>query len=71
MRGDDAIEKVRQYIDDAIMLNISEIKILHGKGQGILRNLIHDYLRSLPDVKQFRDEHIERGGHGITLVILK
>ncbi len=71
MRGEEAIEKLRNYIDDASMLNIGEVKILHGKGHGILRTLVHDYLRKLPEVKTFRDEHIERGGHGITIVILK
>lgn len=71
MRGEEAIGRVRQYLDDAAMLNMNEVKILHGKGHGILRAMIHDYLRSLPEVRQFRDEHIERGGHGITIVILK
>jgi DNA mismatch repair protein MutS2 len=71
MRGEEAVEKLRNYIDDASMLNISEVKILHGKGHGILRTLVHDYLRTLPEIKTFRDEHIERGGHGITIVILK
>ncbi|MBN2175996.1 MAG: Smr/MutS family protein [Bacteroidales bacterium] len=70
-RGDEALEMVRQYIDDAILLNIREVRILHGKGYGILRNLIHEYLRSIPEIKQFKDEHIEQGGHGITIVILK
>lgn len=71
MRGEEAVEKVRQYIDDAILLNIKDVKILHGKGQGILRNMIHDYLKSIQEVSQYKDEHIERGGHGITVVILK
>ncbi|MCF8368189.1 MAG: Smr/MutS family protein [Bacteroidales bacterium] len=71
MRGEDALLKVKQYIDDALLLNIREVKILHGKGHGILRSLIHDYLKTLSEIKQFKDEHIERGGHGITLVILK
>jgi DNA mismatch repair protein MutS2 len=70
-RGEEALEMVRLYIDDAILLNIREVRILHGKGFGILRNLIHEYLRSIPEIKQFKDEHIERGGHGITIVILK
>jgi len=70
-RGEEAVELVRQYIDDAILLNMKEIKILHGKGHGILRTLVHDYLRTIPEIKQFKDEHIERGGHGITVVILK
>jgi len=67
-RGEDALSIVKQYINDAILLNISEVKILHGKGYGILRTLIHDYLRSIPEIKRFKDEHIERGGHGITIV---
>jgi len=71
MRGEDALIKVKQYLDDALILNINEVKILHGKGHGILRSLIHDYLKTVAEVKQFKDEHIERGGHGITLVILK
>ena len=70
-RGEEAVEMVRQYIDDAIVLNINEVKILHGKGFGILRNMIHDYLKSVTEVKQFKDEHVERGGQGITIVILK
>ncbi|MEZ5084015.1 MAG: Smr/MutS family protein [Bacteroidales bacterium] len=71
VRGEEAIEKVKQYIDDALILNMREIKILHGKGHGILRTITHDYLATVPEVKEFRDEHIERGGHGVTLVILK
>lgn len=70
-RGEDAVEMVRHYIDDAILLNAKEVKILHGKGYGILRTLIHDYLKTITEIKQFKDEHIERGGHGITIVILK
>ncbi len=70
-RGEDALALVRQYMDDAILLNVPEIRILHGKGYGILRKLIHDYLKSQPEIKEIRDEHIERGGQGITIVILK
>jgi DNA mismatch repair protein MutS2 len=70
-RGDEALELVRQYIDDAILLNLREVKILHGKGHGILRTMIHDFLSTISEIKQFKDEHIERGGHGITIVILK
>lgn len=70
-RGEAAIDLVKHYVDDAILLNIREVRILHGKGFGILRTMIHEYLRTLPEVKQFRDEHIERGGQGITVVILK
>lgn len=71
MRGEEAIAKVKHYLDDAVLLSMKEVKILHGKGQGILRTLIHDFLRTMPEIEQFRDEHVERGGHGITIVILK
>jgi DNA mismatch repair protein MutS2 len=70
-RGEEAVELVRHYIDDAILLNVREVRILHGKGFGILRTMIHEYLRTVSEVRQFQDEHIERGGHGITIVILK
>jgi DNA mismatch repair protein MutS2 len=70
-RGEEAVELVRHYIDDAILLNMREVRILHGKGFGILRTMIHEYLATIPEVRQFQDEHIERGGHGITVVILK
>ncbi len=70
-RGDEAVELVRQYIDDAILLNLNELKILHGKGHGILRSMIHEYLGTVSEIKQYKDEHVERGGHGITIVILK
>jgi len=67
-RGEEALDIVKQYINDAIILNIGEIRILHGKGYGILRSLIHDYLSTIPEIKSFKDEHIERGGHVITVV---
>ncbi len=70
-RGEEALDIVKQYIDDAIVLNIGEVRILHGKGFGILRSLIHDYLNTVPEIKNFKDEHIERGGHGITVVKFK
>ena len=70
-RGEEALDIVKQYIDDAVLLSISEVRILHGKGYGILRSLIHDYLSTIPEIKSFKDEHIERGGHGITVVKFK
>ena len=70
-RGEEALDLVRKYVDEAILLNVKEFRILHGKGFGILRNLVHEYLRSVSEIRQFNDEHIERGGHGITVVILK
>ena len=70
-RADEALSLVRKYIDDAILLNIHEVSILHGKGDGILRQLIREYLSSVTEIKQYKDQHIEYGGHGITLVSLK
>jgi DNA mismatch repair protein MutS2 len=70
-RGEEAVELVRQFIDDAILLNVREVRILHGKGFGILRTMIHEFLRTVSEIQHFHDEHIERGGHGITIVILK
>ncbi len=68
LRVDEALDKIQHYIDDAILLRIFEVQILHGKGTGALRQIIRDYLSGIPDVESYNDEHIERGGHGITLV---
>ncbi len=68
MRGDEALETVTRYIDDAILVGASRVRILHGTGNGILRQLIRQYLSSLPFVRQSRDEHVQFGGAGITVV---
>lgn len=70
-RSDEIISIIRHFIDDAIYLNTKEVSILHGKGDGVLRKIIRDYLAGLPEIKTFQDEHIERGGHGITIVTLR
>ena len=70
-RSEEALSLVRKYIDDAILLNVRDVSILHGKGDGILRQLIREYLSSVTEIKQYKDQHIEFGGHGITLVSLK
>ncbi len=70
-RGEEAIEKIAKYIDNAILSNASEIKILHGTGDGILRNLVRQYLKSLPNIEWFGDADIRLGGQGITLVRFK
>lgn len=70
MRGDEALTAVSYFIDDAIMLGITRVRILHGKGDGILRQLIRDYLSGVPNVKSCRDEHVQFGGAGITVVDL-
>ena len=68
MRTEEAIEKVEDLVDEAVMLNVHEVRILHGKGNGILRLMIREYLAALGFIKSFRDEHIEMGGTGITIV---
>ena len=67
-RLNDAIEKVTRYVDDAIMLNISSVRIIHGKGTGVLRDEIQRYLRTMPGVTSAKDEHIQFGGSGVTIV---
>lgn len=69
-RAEEAIAAMNTYIDDALLLSIHEINILHGKGNGILRQVVREYLANNNYVKSFHDEHIERGGHGITVVKL-
>ena len=71
LRTDEAITSVMQYIDDASMLGIAQIKIVHGKGNGILRHQLRDYLRSRKEVASIENEHADRGGEGATLVVLK
>ena len=71
MRGDEAILAVTYFIDDAILLGISRVRILHGTGNGILRTLIRDYLSGVSGVAHFQDEHVQFGGAGITVVDLE
>ena len=68
MRGDEAINAVTYFIDDAILVGMSRVRILHGTGSGILRQLIRQYLATIPNVSHFRDEHVQFGGAGITVV---
>lgn len=67
-RLNDAIEKVTRYVDDAMMLNISSVRIIHGKGTGVLRDEIQKYLRTMPGIISAKDEHIQFGGSGVTVV---
>ena len=71
MRGDEALQAVMYYIDDAIQLNVSRVRILHGTGTGALRQIIRDYLRTVPGVAHFQDEHVQFGGAGITVIDLE
>ena len=71
MRGDEALQSVTYFIDDAIQVGVSPVRILHGTGSGILRQLIREYLKSIPGVRNFHDEHVQFGGAGITVVELE
>ncbi len=68
VRGEEAVNQVRIFIDDALMVQHQHLRILHGKGNGILRQLVREYLSTVRVVKSFRDENVESGGSGITVV---
>jgi DNA mismatch repair protein MutS2 len=70
MRGDEALQAVTYFIDDAIQIGVSRVRILHGTGTGILRTLIRQYLATVNGVAHFADEHVQLGGAGITVVDL-
>ena len=69
-RGEEAVDIVRHFVDDAMVVGVSDLRILHGKGNGILKSMIREYLNSLNVVKSCKDERVELGGAGITLVTL-
>jgi len=71
MRGDEALQAVTYFVDDAIQVGTGKVRILHGTGTGILRQLIRDYLRTVPGISGYHDEHVQFGGAGITVVELE
>ena len=70
-RVDEVIPVLIQFLDDAVLLSQHELRILHGKGEGILRSVIRDQLKQTKGIASFADDHVERGGAGITVVVLK
>ncbi|MEA1886251.1 MAG: Smr/MutS family protein [Bacteroidota bacterium] len=70
LRAEEALHAVREFIDEAIMVQYPVLRILHGKGDGILRQVIREYLSTVDLVKDYYDEHVESGGSGITIVEL-
>jgi DNA mismatch repair protein MutS2 len=70
LRAEEALNTIREFIDEAIMVQYPTVRILHGKGDGILRQVIREYLSTVDFVKDYYDEHIEAGGSGITIVEL-
>lgn len=71
MRGDEALQAVMYFVDDAIQLGMSRVRILHGTGTGALRQIIREYLGTVNGVARFQDEHVQFGGTGITVVDLE
>jgi DNA mismatch repair protein MutS2 len=71
MRAVEALEAVEDLVDDALMVGVSTVTILHGKGTGALKEEIRRYLRSISEVASATDEHADRGGAGITVVRFK
>ena len=69
-RVEEAISKIQGFIDEAIMFEVAQLRILHGKGHGILKSTIREYLRAEPMVRSYKDEHVDFGGAGITVVNL-
>ena len=70
MRGDEALQRVISFLDEAIMLGYRDVRILHGTGTGALRQLIRQYLSTNPVVATYADEQVQLGGAGITVVQL-
>ena len=71
MRADEATQAITYFIDDAIQFNAKRVRILHGTGTGILKTVIRQYLDTVNGVKSYRDEHVQFGGAGITIVDLE
>jgi DNA mismatch repair protein MutS2 len=68
MRADEALQAVTYFIDDALLVNVSRVRILHGTGTGALRQVIRQYLSTVSGVISAHDEHVQFGGAGITVV---
>jgi DNA mismatch repair protein MutS2 len=70
-RGEEALQEVDKLMDDAIFLGYPQLRIVHGKGDGILRNLIRNHLKQYKSIKKMYDEHADRGGQGVTIIDMK
>ncbi len=71
MRGEEAVQAVTYFLDDAVMCDVRQLRVLHGTGNGILRSLVRQYLSTVPFVRSFHDEHVQFGGAGITVIDLQ
>ncbi|OEJ99682.1 endonuclease MutS2 [Roseivirga misakiensis] len=70
-RAEEVISILDQWLDEAILLDEKELQILHGKGNGVLRQVARNHLSSFKQISSLKDEHVDRGGAGITVVRLK
>lgn len=70
MRGEEAVQAVTYFLDDATVCGVNQLRVLHGTGNGILRSLVRQYLSTVPFVRTFHDEHVQFGGAGITVIEL-
>jgi len=70
-RAEEVVPELDRFLDDAILLSQGELKILHGKGEGVLRKIVRERLKAVKQVASFADEHVDRVGAGITVVVLK
>ena len=69
-RGEEALTEVQNFMDNALLFSMREVRIIHGKGDGILRSLVRNYLQKFPHKKSVSDEHADRGGAGVTIVVM-
>jgi len=71
MRAEDAVQKLEKFIDDAVLAGADSVRIVHGKGEGILRRITQDFLKKNPQITEFRDGETGEGGHGVTIARLR
>jgi DNA mismatch repair protein MutS2 len=70
-RGEEIMTLIQNFVDEGYMLGVRELRIIHGKGNGILKDLTRNFLKNTTAVQKFEDEHADRGGAGVTIVTLK
>jgi DNA mismatch repair protein MutS2 len=70
MRGEEAIKALERFLDEAAIVGVKEVRVVHGYGEGVLKRLVRDYLKESPYVKSFRPGAPNEGGDGVTIVEL-
>ena len=71
MRADEAMNKIESFLDEALLVGVDEVRIVHGKGYGVLREIARNISKDHPRVSSIEDEHADRGGAGISIIKLK